>query len=129
MRKVQFIYRLGIMALVCGIVAVILGLFKEQRLIERIMAKVIEGERSVNYMFVMIAGLLACLAGIFMISYYTAQSRTWICTECYMRFETGIYDIIQGRITGRNRRKLYCRKCRKKTVCKGKKLVMNIHYF
>ena len=127
MKKVLYIYRIGILFIITGIFTAVSGLINDGNLLIYIMEQLNISFLSLNVMLP--ASVVLCAAGIIMICYYMAKSRTWICRECYMRFDAVISDILFGIPAGKGCRYIYCSKCRKKTICKPKKLVMTIHYF
>lgn len=75
------------------------------------------------------AGGLA--AGVWALLAYISASRIFICKECYLRFEAPLKSLLLPPVAaaGNRSRRLYCPKCKKKTLCKGKKISIRAHVY
>lgn len=76
-----------------------------------------------------IYGVMGIAISIDLIFVWTSHNYVWICKECYLRFEIPAKKLLVSFSVHRGCRKLFCPKCRKKTMCKGKKVVIRAHVY
>lgn len=67
-----------------------------------------------------ILGFIFFLIGIFLFLYWSTINYSWKCSVCGESFQINLRQNFLGINIGINNKILYCAKCNKKTLCKGR---------
>ena len=73
-----------------------------------------------NLLLLLLLSFICFIMGIMLFARWSTDSYRWICDECGETFEITLKQNVLGVNSGLNYKNLYCPKCHKKTMCKGK---------
>lgn len=74
-------------------------------------------------------GIAALAAGLIILGSWITKAYTYICKECYLRIDVGIGEALFALPAGNDCRRIYCPKCRRKTVCKARRISLRRYVF
>lgn len=109
MNKYQFMFFGSITLTAAGALTAVYGLFSKS--------------------FVLCIGLAAAAAGLVLLGSWITKAYTYICRECYLRIDVGIGEALFALPAGNDCRRIYCPKCRRKTVCKARRISLRRYVF
>ncbi len=79
--------------------------------------------------------VIAALGGIFLVlglillGSWVGKAYTYICMDCFMRIDLGVWEALTALPAGGECRRVYCPKCRKRTSCKARRISLRAHVF
>ena len=75
------------------------------------------------------AGVLFTVAGLYLLGRWISKAYTYICMDCYLRIDVGVLEGLFAVPVDKACRRLYCPKCRRKTMCKARRISLRVHVF
>ena len=76
-------------------------------------------------------GIVGLAVGITSLLSYVSSTHIWICKECYLRFEAPKKSLLFLCLPYKASKgyRIYCPKCKKKTLCRDKKITARTHIY
>lgn len=109
MKKYQIMFSGSIVLIAVGLILGVYGLFAG------------------NLLFYVGGGIL--VAGLALLGNWVTKAYTYICKDCYMRIDVGIGEALFALPAGNDCRRIYCPKCRHKTICKARRIPLRRYVF
>lgn len=110
MNKYQVMYTGAIALLVAGGTAFVWGVFFER--------------------VVLYFGICMLLMGLWLFGYWLSKAYVYICRECYLRIGVGVKGALFALpAEGGLSRRIYCPKCRRKTICRSRRVSLRVNIY
>lgn len=85
---------------------------------------------STEPMLVLTAGGAALVViGLILLGSWIGKAYTYICMDCFLRIDVGVWEALTALPAGGECRRIYCPKCRKRTSCKARRISLRAHVY
>ena len=74
-------------------------------------------------------GIALIIVGLTVLGGWITKAYTYICKDCYMRIDVHRTEALFALPAGNACRRIYCPKCRRKTVCKARRIPLRRYVF
>lgn len=109
MNKYQIMFSGSIILIVVGVLLGLYGLFAGN--------------------FLLCIGVGALVGGLILLGNWITKAYTYICKDCYMRIDVRVGEALFALPVGNDCRRIYCPKCRHKTICKARRISLRRYVF
>lgn len=80
-------------------------------------------------MILTVGGAALIIIGLILLGSWIGKAYTYICRDCFLRIDLGVWEALTALPAGGDCRRVYCPKCRKRTSCKARRISLRAHVF